>query len=284
MALFGQYKYKDKPDLLPDGPEKSGFVTFWEIIARKFGKMMIVNLIYFAVTLPIMIVPFLNVNAYYNANTAATAEAVVDIFPGVSLLIAPLTYLPLAAHIALLALSALLYGPATMGLTYVLRNFAQERHSWVSDFFSRARMNFRQGVFFGILDILVFTSLANGILGNLPGFGNSLAIMRALCIVALAVYWSMRHYFYTMAVTVNLNMMQIIRNALMFVFLGFWRNLVAVGISLGFFFLVFLWVPLLTVVTWPLIFYSFTGFGVIFMCYPVIDKYIVSKIEETNAS
>ncbi|MDR0859197.1 MAG: hypothetical protein LBN97_09225 [Oscillospiraceae bacterium] len=282
MALFGNYKYKDKPDLLPDGPEKNGFVIFWEIIGRKFGKLIIVNLIYFALTFPMMIVPFLNVSAYYNMNTAATPEAVVDIFPGASLLIAPMTAIPPTVSAVMLIVSVILYGPATMGLTYILRNFAQQKHAWISDFFSRAWSNFRQGLCFGLLDVLVFVSLANGILGNLPGAGNSVAIMRALCIVALVIYWLMRHYFYTMAVTIDLSVIQIIRNSLMFVLLGFWRNLVAVAVSLGLFFFVFLAVPLITVFAWPLIFYSFTGFAVVFVCYPIIDKYIVSRVNGEN--
>ena len=46
-------------------------------------------------------------------------------------------------------------GPATCGLVYILRNFANEKPVFmVSDFFDAFKSNFKQGFVLGILDIL----------------------------------------------------------------------------------------------------------------------------------
>ena len=51
-------------------------------------------------------------------------------------------------------------GPATAGLTYVLRNFAREEHSWVvSDFFEQCKKNLKQGLIVGNLNLLIWVVL-----------------------------------------------------------------------------------------------------------------------------
>ena len=46
-------------------------------------------------------------------------------------------------------------GPATCGLVYILRNFANEKPVFmVSDFFDAFKSNFKQGFVLGLLDIL----------------------------------------------------------------------------------------------------------------------------------
>ena len=73
---------------------------------------------------------------------------------------------PIVSYV-LVAISALIYGPVTCGFAYAMRNLSTERHVWFSELFSRAKENFKQGIVFGIVDIIVFVSFALYITMNL---------------------------------------------------------------------------------------------------------------------
>jgi hypothetical protein len=57
--------------------------------------------------------------------------------------------------------------------------------------------------------------------------------------------------------------------------LGFGRNVIGGAVTLAAVIVCFLLAPLITIITVPLIFYSFTWFCTVFTCYPVVKKYII---------
>lgn len=129
----------------------------------------------------------------------------------------------------LIAISAILYGPATCGLTYVMRNFAREEHTWpFSDFFERSWQNFKQGFIVGIIDILILLNasmyLALDTSTLAPGDGY-LAVFKYVAIVVALLYLVMRNYIYLMIVTFKIKFLPIIKNAALFVILNFGRNI-----------------------------------------------------------
>ena len=238
------------------------------------------NIFYFLVTLPLLIVVYFTVNGYFADIIISESGEFQDMLAGVGILASIVNYIPSFLYLPLVIISAILYGPATMGITYIFRNFAREEHAWMSDFVSRGWANFRQGVFFGLLDIIVVYLLANGILADLiVGTGTAAAVgsivLRTLSVIALIVYLFMRHYFYMTAVSVNLSCFAIIKNAWLFVVLGFWRNVVAGVACLLVTVLCFLTIPLVSLITLPFLYYSLTGFIVVFTCYPVVKRYII---------
>ncbi len=287
MSLFRPYQYKPRPDLLSAAPVKHGFFVFWEIYFRKFWRFITVNILYFVVTLPMLIYFYFLCNTlYYNLlesrgilESMQQTSQVIDIFPGVAFFSVLTTYIPSFLHIPLLAVSVFLYGPATMGMTYIFRNFAREEHAWISDFFSRGWANFKQGLFFGILDVVVVLLLVSGIIGGGSGGSGFIpvltVILKTLSAIFLVVYLFMRHYFYVTAVTVELSVFKIIKNSMLFVLIGFGRNIWAEIVNLLVFIVCFLTVPLFSLFSLPFLFYSFTGFATVFTCYPVVKKYIV---------
>lgn len=285
MSLFKPYKYKARPDLESNAPVKHGFFLFFELFFRKFWRFITLNIYYFLVTLPMLIMVYFTVNGYFADQLISESGEFMDMLPGIGIFASIVSYIPQFLHTPLLILSMILYGPATMGLTYIFRNFAREEHAWMSDFVSRGLSNFKQGLFFGILDIVVVWLLANGILGdfafNVAAFG---IVVKTLSVIALIVYLFMRHYFYTIAVTVNLSCFAILKNSWYFVVLGFWRNLWAGFVCLLALVVCFFTLPLVSLITLPLLFYSFSGFAVVFTCYPVVKKYIIVPALEQEAA
>ncbi len=280
MSLFRPYQYKSRPDLVPGkGVVKNGFFQFFELYFRKFWRFISTNLCYFLITLPIVIYAFYLINGIFADRLEAMGEGYI-LFAGVGFIASFFSFIPAWLNTPLLILSVLLYGPITMGLTYMYRNFAREEHAWASDLWSRAWSNARQGLFFGIMDLLLTCLFIWGMFGRLAAEGRNLSfalstILSVISGIALVIWLFMRHYTYLMAVTINLSVFQILKNAWLFVVLGFRRNVTSGVVTLACIVVTFLLAPLITVITLPLFFYSFSWFCTVFTCYPIVKKYLV---------
>mgnify|MGYP000075215305 CR=1 FL=1 len=173
-------------------------------------------------------------------------------------------------------------GPAIAGMTYVLRNFALEKPTFlVSDFFDAFKSNWKQGfglsVIFGLVTVIAGVSF-------FWYFANSarswvMLIPLGLCILLCLILLFMQFYVYLMAVTVELKLKYIIKNSFIFAFLGAKTNLITA------FFVLLIGVP--TVLFFPLtipiiavLAFSTIGFITVFNSYPYIIKYIVEPHEQ----
>jgi hypothetical protein len=258
---------------------KNGFFQFFELYFRKFWRFISTNLCYFLITLPIVIYAFYLINGIFADRLEAMGEGYI-LFAGVGFIASFFSFIPAWLNTPLLILSVLLYGPITMGLTYMYRNFAREEHAWASDLWSRAWSNARQGLFFGIMDLLLTCLFIWGMFGRLAAEGRNLSfalstILSVISGIALVIWLFMRHYTYLMAVTINLSVFQILKNAWLFVVLGFRRNVTSGVVTLACIVVTFLLAPLITVITLPLFFYSFSWFCTVFTCYPIVKKYLI---------
>ena len=287
MSLFRPYIYKNRPDLLDNAPVKKGFFRFFELYFRKFWRFVTMNLWYFLITLPMVLYVFYTLNGFFEARLRELGEGVM-LFSGVAFIANVFGFVPRFLNLPLLIVSLLVYGPITMGFTYILRNFAREEHAWMSDFWSRAWSNVRQGLFFGVADILIVCLCISGMLGGFAQEGKNvsyaLSVIRSVvCGIALVVWLFMRHYTYLMAVTVNLSVFHILKNAWLFVILGFGRNVLSSLVTLACMVVTFLLAPLLTIILLPLFYYSFSWFCTVFTCYPIVKKYIIVPALEAQA-
>jgi hypothetical protein len=279
MSLFRPYVYKNRPDLLDNAPVKKGFFRFFELYFRKFWRFLTLNLWYFLITLPMLLYVFYTLTGYFADQPEKSGEAMM-LNSGLAFIANVFSFVPRFLNVPLLVVSVLVYGPITMGLTYIFRNFAREEHAWMSDLWSRAWSNAKQGLFFGIIDILVLFLCIGGMIGGYAEAGKNvsyaLSVIRpVVCGIALVVWLFMRHYTYLMAVTVNLSVFHILKNAWLFIVLGFGRNMLSFAVTLVCMVVTFLLQPLLTIILLPLFFYSLSWFCTVFTCYPVIKKYII---------
>ena len=173
-------------------------------------------------------------------------------------------------------------GPAIAGMTYVLRNFATEKPTFlVSDFFDAFKSNWKQG--FGLSVIFAAISAIAGV-SFFWYFANSarswlMLIPLGLCILFCLVLLFMQFYVYLMAVTVELKLKYIIKNSFIFAFLGAKTNLITA------FFVLLIAVPCalffpITIPVIVLLAFSTIGFIAVFNSYPYIIKYIVEPHEQ----
>ncbi|MBQ7040099.1 MAG: DUF624 domain-containing protein, partial [Clostridia bacterium] len=111
--------------------------VFFGVLQRKFGRFISLNLLYFLTGLPTLIMMgCIGLTLlYFHSGRAATSNM----------------FLPLM--LIMIPLIGILSGPATMGVTYVLRNFAREQHAWImGDMFEKASKNYLQGLIIGVIN------------------------------------------------------------------------------------------------------------------------------------
>lgn len=129
------------------------------------------------------------------------------------------------------ALPVLSIGLAQTGLCYITRNFAREKHAFISgDFFDTIKKNWKQALPYGILNVL-FTVI---IYYDIFIFGaNAMSeesgwlqyILLAIIFTVFIVFSFMKFYIPLMIITFKLKLKQIFKNALIFAFAGMKRNL-----------------------------------------------------------
>jgi uncharacterized membrane protein YesL len=235
MGLFGGYD-KNGPGVSKNEPEKKAFFRFFELYFRKFWKLMVANLLYVVVSLPIVT-----------------------------------------------------QGVAKVGLTYVTRQFTRERPVFLpSDFTDAIKKSWKQGLAFGILELL---------LGALCGFGVYYYFMQAwvansislgvVIPLAVALFVTVMvtfafYYVYFQIVTFSMSFKQILKNSFLFAagcvkqnFLIMFVLLVidAVVLLCGMY---FLWPTLGIVIPGYLLVYpAFRAFLIQFVVFPRIRKSII---------
>ena len=149
------------------------------------------------------------------------------------------------------------------------------------DFWQAFKKNFKQSVFIGIVDVIMIVSvwiacfqfLMNE---SLPD-GSLVFICIMICCATLV--FIMHFYIYLEIVALNLSIGSILKNAVFLVFLGVKRNFIALIINLAIISLIVLFLPfsVFAVIFLPL---SLMCFTTTFICYPVIQKYIVNPYYE----
>ncbi len=276
-GFFGLFNYaKPGKGVSKDAPEKKRFFLFFELYFRKFWKLLLLNFMYAVITFPFVSAFVIWVFSAFGVDAALFADDMT-----MYLFTMTLFGLPYNLGYILVALSALLLGPATAAATYIWRQFARQEHSWVwGDFWERLRSNFKQGLAIGIVDILVWVSFVLYMSLKITGssaLAQYLLVFRYVAIIIFAVYTVMRFYIYLIMVTFDMSIIAILRNAWIFSVLGVVRNLCTIFFSaLVLAATLFIPIPLMLTLT-----YSLIGFITTFNAYPVVEKYML-KPRQSN--
>ncbi|MBS7316091.1 MAG: DUF624 domain-containing protein [Clostridiaceae bacterium] len=272
MAGFFRNFSRSGKGVAKDAPEKKRFILFFEILWRKLWQIIGLNILYFIIVLPLM--AYVIVFIMQSVGIQASDLAGNTLF----MIFGYILNLPPFFMWLLVGASAILYGPATCGLTYILRNYTRQEHAWTfSDFFERAKQNFKQGLLAGVIDIALVLSCSMYVAMDTSALGSGqwyLVAFKYIALIVFVIYFIMRFYIYTLIVTFDMSFKAIIKNAWIFVILGFFRNLCSV------FFIV---LSLATSVGYMLAFFglftlAFCRYIAVFNSYPVIEQYMLQPI------
>ncbi len=172
-------------------------------------------------------------------------------------------------------------GPATAGITKLLRNYAREEHAFIwGDFIETAKKNFKQAFLYATLDLIVTVFLIFDFLaiGNIANRVMSILCMAAI-FLAFTVWSFMRFYIYNMMVTFHLTFKQLIKNAFIFCWVGFFRNLFTAVILLAVFIIISMLNFPYQLLIYGTLFFSFGGFLINFMVQPLIKKHMIDGFD-----
>ena len=295
MGLFNRREV-DKPDIPKDETPKPGYIRFWQLYFRNFTKMLGYSALYSFIALVLacgvfLVVATINVDLIMEfVGSIEGIEGIEEAIPSswVYLIGTISLTVPWYVSYPLIAIVIILQGPLMCGLTYCMRNHAREEHVWGSDVFVRAWRNKWQGLVLGIIDAMILFGVVMYAFGTegLGMEGKVFIYFKFLSYGIGLIWFVMRWYAYQMVVTFNLKIRGILKNAWMFVILGFWRNLGAVVI-LALIAALFLLFPMYYPATMPfflicmmMIFWGMTMFLGVFITYPVTHAYLVAPALE----
>ena len=258
MGLFKNYESAGV-GISKDAPKKKGFALFWDIFCRKFWKLMEINFVYMLFFLPLLFIfPALSLfkNHYYAAMTSS---------------------------VLLILVFMVLIGPATAGMTKIMRKFIINKHSFIlQDFFKGFKENFKKSAIIGFLDCLVVIS-AYAALNVYPVLAvqqsKAMYIPLVITFSLFLVIIMMNHYIYLMMTATNLSMKNLFKNSFALAFVAMKQNLLVFIIGLAFIVLMyFLFVYLMPVFFLLIAFFPAALICLInsFVCYPVIQKYVIN--------
>jgi len=196
-----------RPEDLPDTRVK----LFFDALKIRWSAMVGLNLLYIAFWLPAIL--WTGVNFLTLEQMIASAQSTAEAAQQASALV--FTFL-----IVLWPLVALT-GPATAGISFVLRNWARGEHSFpASDFFEYFRKNWRQALLVsaitGALPVLTFV-LWRFYADLVSDVSMLFVVPQALVFAAAAAWLLMLEVLYMLMVTYKLSFKQLLKNALVLV-------------------------------------------------------------------
>lgn len=180
-------------------------------------------------------------------------------------------------------------GPATAGITKVLKNYSIDKNAYVwSDFKDTFKKNFLRALPIGIIDIIAYAGVFIGS-KMYPDLAEALNnnLFYLLFVVTLSVgvmFTIMNFYMYLMLVSTDLSMKNIVKNSLALTFLAPKQNILTLFIMVA---LVFLFIFLISInlqflFLLPFMPATLIGFIVCYNCYPVIQKYVINPYYESR--
>ncbi|MBQ2755605.1 MAG: YesL family protein [Oscillospiraceae bacterium] len=180
----------------------------------------------------------------------------------------------------LFCLPVITIGPATAGVTYVLRNFSREQPGFLwYDFWSAFKSNFKQSFVMGIINIIVYGAGAFGAYIYFLRIEENRAflVLFIASLLLLVLYSIFNYYTYLVMVTVELKLSAILKNSFIFTVLGIKDNFFAWLINAAFIFLELMFFPITLLVILPIGFIT-PLFVKTFAAYPTVKKYCIDPM------
>lgn len=278
MGLFNGY-LKEGKGVDKDAPKPIRPIYFFELFFRKITQMIKLNLLFFITTIPMWFILFM-------VGNFALSNMEGNQFVPMLQAITQIVVNPLSM-IILLALCFLL-GPSTSGATYILINFATEMPVFLtSDYFEHFKKNIKQSALLMIINVFACVSLfLTWIIPILPGYNQLESVqlfyvLRYPSLIVFIILIFVNFYANTIMVLFKMRFIDIIKNSILFALGKLPLNVLILVLSLlpaillsSFFH------PIILVICFALILYSFGGFMVVYGVYPTIEKYMLIPAKE----
>lgn len=265
MPLFGKYDSAG-PGIAKETTQKKPFFRFWELLGRKFFRLIEVNMLMCLSLIPLLLA---GASIVYLAQDH--------------------TSLSLALAGVMLVVFAAIFGPSLAAVTKILRYFVLEKPCFLFDTYVKTfRSSFKQALPLGLIDLIVGASAASGlyvyprIIEELRIDGGGQGFYYVMLVLTLSISIAvlmMSFYGYLMIVSTELSFKNMLKNSLALSIIALKKNLITLLLSaviMGVFGLLTLYYPLVMIFVWLFVPTAFVGFLIVFNCYPVIQQYVIN--------
>lgn len=265
MALFGNFTKEGK------GVEKrefrpNDFSMFFILLTRKFFSYVKLNLMYTLTCIPSIFILYY----IFTICVGDLAEWTDNDLKIITLL----TFSLAVSAVMVFGLS-----PFSSGFYYILRNFAREEHSWLSDFWSEFKNNWKQSLITWVVDsavVIIGALTLRAYFVLIITEGTKFMAPLIIFIIFLVLFALATPYKWTSVVTFENKLTQIYKNSTFFVLGGGFRTvaqfifsaiLIAIVFVCGFLYNIIVYLIM------ALIGFSIYGLMQAVIIYPVITKY-----------
>lgn len=260
------------PGVDKNAPKKKGFFLYFEIFTRKFTKLLGINLLYFLVSLPWIILLYI-----FTPVGLITGLAQQNVSgEGFDLLM-------IALRLAFSMTIFLLWGsgPASASFAYISKCYTHEEHAWIkSDGWDKFKENFKQGMIVVLIDAVIILLAMNALMFYFATYrqtGQLLWLVTGYFAIVLLVLYTMMHfYIYQLMVTFECSVLMLYRNSLLLTLGRLPYNVLMLAFAMAIIVLAYLILsPYLSIMLTLVIVVSFVRFPVEFLAARTIDSDII---------
>ena len=203
--MMNNYYYgkQGKADYTIENMPQNRRQLFGEVLKVRWSALFGVNLLYMVAWIPAIIWTGLNVTALFNGLETMSGEEMIGLLSTWLLLMIPCIAIT---------------GPFNAGVSYVLRNWARDEHSFVlSDFKDALKGNWKQALAISLIDgvmpFLMYTGLR--FYGSMMARSGIYAVPMGLLLL-VGILWTLSSMLaYPMLITYDLKLKDVIRNSLL---------------------------------------------------------------------
>lgn len=287
-GFFGFFNYdKPGPGVRKDEPPKKGVALFFDILFRKFGKFVTLNLVYILFSIPAFVIVYFIVSMgaapffqRITSNTALFFNEALGTTPEEQRAVLEQSFSLLVILLSLFTAAFIGTGPASAGLAYVMRNLTRGDHAWVwSDFLEHMKKNFWRSLLVFVLDCFALLVLIVNIYFYTSVASASVMtyILQGLLLLVVFLYLTMHLFIYTVLVTFDLSIKAAYKNSLLLGLIkmpkSFLTILLLLVVGVGTVVLSFVMKIFLFLI--PVVYFSLLCYINMFFSYPTIKKYMM---------
>ncbi len=273
-GFFGMFDYtKPGKGVSKEDVDIHGIALYFDILWRRLGKLICLNLLYVLFSIPALVI-YWHLSAYL-------ITAFVSFYPGDYEPLA-LQFLNLFTTVSLLLLLG--SGSPTAAMSYVLRKYVNDTHSWVwSDFWDNFKSNFVQGTLMFIINAVAFVVAGIALLfyANMGGLFS--VVLTTLVGIMFIIFIMAQMYTYNIMASMKLKLRHIYKNALVLTVGRLPINICAIAVALIAIYLYNLVaVYELSLIAILIIFYTLPVYTQIFITNNTVNKYLIKPSEEAE--
>lgn len=279
MGLFNGY-LKPGPGVEKDAPKKKGIFLYFEILGRKFTKLVQLNMLHFLCSLPMILIYYLlfwplcsSLTGWItHADSSIPAEALTHWQFSLSLLFTTLATIFLGT------------GPASAAAAYIQRCFTREEHAWImSDFRDKLKENFKQSLIIAIADIIVlilsFVAINFYYHQTVHTSQSIWLVLLFVIVLFLLVYIFAHSYIYQLMITFENKTFATLKNAMLLSLSTMPYNIVAAIVITVLCYLVMSFInPIISLLLMFFLLIMFFRFPLEFHAARLIQKNILDKL------